>query len=90
MNTTDRFITLTEFSRLISRKKTWIYNQLKAESCPLPQPIKIAGGRHSVWSAREIYEWMEEQRQHAPRGIASITTVEATAARGAARKGGAK
>jgi predicted DNA-binding transcriptional regulator AlpA len=87
----DRFISLAEVSRLISRKKTWIYAQLKLkEAGAFPQPLRLAGGGHPVWSFQELNSWMREQREHAPRGSNTIQTSEATAARAAGRKEGAK
>lgn len=53
--TKDRIIRLPEVVSQVGLKKSTIYDMIKRET--FPKQIKL--GRMSVWSEREIQEWIE-------------------------------
>jgi len=58
MESKDRLIRLPEVLGSVGLKKTTVYDMVKRQTFPAPHKL----GRTSVWSEREVQEWIETQK----------------------------
>jgi prophage regulatory protein len=59
----DRLLKLSEVAQKISMGRTWIYDQIKADSFPKPLQLSPSAVR---WRESEIDAWIEAQSPTKP------------------------